>query len=402
MEKILEEENDFKNHFNYKDKNDYNYQYVKTANNIYTEELKFNGLNIKGNNKCIYIKQIKICFGTNYKKNEYMNILKEIYFLILLIIYEYLEKIDDILFLDESNDNKRLFLIFKDNLIELSSLIYVCTLNKNKNKENDIIINYLDNKNLIKWIIYQIAFGLYTLHYNNIIHNDIKPSNILINGEGGIKICISCSMNYKGEKSNLYSICHASPEFLNDENIIRDEKSDMWALGLIILELFLKTNNYLKINNKQSEEKEFNYKEENRKQLNLILSKFGINENISKEELNKIINDDNSNKEYSIILTKDEIEKIDDKYALDLINNLLVLNKNKRYSAEQVLNSKYLEEYSECCRQLDLPNLNNNKCILDKENNYNNYFSSPITNKEQFEKVYNELYSKLKELNKSN
>ena len=82
-----------------------------------------------------------------------MNILKEIYFLILLIIYEYLEKIDDILFLDESNDNKRLFLIFKDNLIELSSLIYVCTLNKNKNKENDIIINYLDNKNLIKWII---------------------------------------------------------------------------------------------------------------------------------------------------------------------------------------------------------------------------------------------------------
>ena len=134
----------------------------------------------------------------------------------------------------------------------------------------------------------------------------------------------------------------------------------------------------------------------------MILSKFGINENISKEELNKLINDDNSNKEYSIILNKDEIEKIDDKYALDLINNLLVLNKNKRYSAEQVLKSKYLEEYSECFKQLDLPNLNNNKCILDKENNYNNYFSSPITNKEQFEKVYNELYSKLKELNKSN
>ena len=38
-----------------------------------------------------------------------MKILKVIYFLILSKIYEYLETIGDILFLDESNDNKRIF-----------------------------------------------------------------------------------------------------------------------------------------------------------------------------------------------------------------------------------------------------------------------------------------------------
>ena len=390
----FEDINDLNNNFNYKNKNDYDYQLISKTKNKNTEELKFNGINKKDQNISIYIKEIKLLSDSNNKYNKYMRILKIIFFLILLIKYEYLEKVDDMLYLDDSNGIQRFFFIFKDNSIELSSLIYACNVNKNE----DNLMNYLNNKDLIKWIIYQITFGLFTLHKNNIIHNDIKPSNILINCEGGIKICISGSMNYKTENSYLYTRSYASPEFLNDEFIIRDEKSDMWSLGVIILELFLITNNYFKINNEESED----YKEGNKKQLNYILSKFSINENLSKEELNKLINeDDNSNGKSSIKLTKEEIEKINDENALELINNLLVLNKNKRFSAEQVLKSKYLEEHLECFKQLDLPNLNNNKYTLDMEKNYNNYFSNPITNKEQFEKIYNDLLTKLKELNKS-
>ena len=193
-------------------------------------------------------------------------------------------------------------------------------------------------------------------------------------------------MCYKGEKSNSFTRYYAPPEFLLDMKTIRDEKSDMWAFGVIILELFLKKQYYFRTD----EQSNGNIEE----QLNLIISKFGINGNISKEELYKIINDENSNK-YSIEFNIDEIVKIDND-ALDLIYHLLILNKNKRYSAEQVLKSKYLQEYFSCFNELDLPKIKNMKNILDYNNNYKKYFYESIIDEEIFIKIYKDLYSKLK------
>ena len=341
------------------------------------EGLVFSG---KENGKiCFHVKQIKFPFN---KKNIFL-ILKEIYFLIFLRKYNYFVKLNDILLKNESDMNKCVFLVFKDNFLDLKSIY-------NKDKI------YLENKDLIKWIIYQIAFGLYTLHYNNMIHNDIKPSNILFDGGGGIYICDFDSMCYKGEKSSSFTRLYTAPEFLLDDNIIRDEKSDMWSLGVIILELLCKKPNYFKIDDVQkSEKKEGNYKEENNKQLKYLISNFEINEKISNEELNKIINDNNSSKEYEFKFKNDFInnENIE---AMNLISNLLVLNKNKRYSAEQVLNSKYLQDYYfPCFTELDLPNIKNMENILDYNNNYKKYFYESIIDEEIFIKIYKDLYSKL-------
>jgi len=195
-------------------------------------------------------------------------------------------------------------------------------------------------------------------------------------------------MCYKGEKSNSFTRYYAPPEFLLDKKTIRDEKSDMWAFGVIILELFLKKKYYFRSDEQSNGSIE--------QQLNLIISKFGINGNISKEELYKIINDENSNK-YSIEFNIDEIDKIDND-ALDLIYHLLILNKNKRYSAEQVLNSKYLQDYFPCFTELDLPKLKNMKNILDYNNNYKKYFSESIIDEAKFKKIYEDLYSKLNKI----
>ena len=92
----------------------------------------------------------------------------------------------------------------------------------------------------------------------------------------------------------------------------------MWALGVIILELFLKKNRYFSSDN---EEKTI----EN--QLKIIFSKFGI-ENIQEEEIQKIIEDDINYEKYKF---KDEevIKNIEDKDAIDLISHLLVINPKK-------------------------------------------------------------------------
>ena len=94
-------------------------------------------------------------------------------------------------------------------------------------------------------------------------------------------------------------------------------------------------------------------------------------------------------------MNKDEIDTINDKDALDLISNLLVLNKNKRYSAEQVIKSDYLKAQLECFTELDLPNFKNIKNILDYNNNYKKYFYESIIDEEIFIKIYKDLYSKL-------
>ena len=98
-------------------------------------------------------------------------------------------KLDDIV-VDKDIDTKKLYLIFKGNTVSLNKMI-----------NSDYYIN-LNDDNLIKWIIFQISYGLYILHSNGIIHNDMKPSNILIDEVGGIFISDFGSACFSDEESN--------------------------------------------------------------------------------------------------------------------------------------------------------------------------------------------------------
>lgn len=309
---------EFFEHFPYNEKGKYDWEIISVSKDAQNKRSVFYGINKVNANDYIYVKQIKINFS-QINNIENINILREIYFLVLLINQNYIVQLNDIL-LDSETNCKHLFLIFKGNSVSLNKLISF--------QGND----YLSNKDLIKWIIYQISFGLFILHSNKIIHNDIKPSNILINEIGGITICDLGSASFKGEDSFSYTRYYSAPEFLIDTSIKRDEKNDVWGLGVIIIELFLKRNLYFKNNGDKT----------NKSQLKVILSKFGINadiQNMTNEEIKQLIEESYDKK---IIFTNDEIEAIKDENALELIQNLLSLNPKKRFNAEDILKSKYL------------------------------------------------------------
>jgi len=113
----------------------------------------------------------------------------------------------------------------------------------------DFLINYknnnqeIDEKIIIK-IIEQICFGIREIHSQNIIHRDLKPENILIDKNNKIKIGdFGLSKQFNSYKSYTFTVKGAgtteytAPEILGEEKKY-NKKSDLWALGCIIYELF--------------------------------------------------------------------------------------------------------------------------------------------------------------------
>ena len=248
--------------------------------------------------------------------------LKELYFLIMLKNEKYFVNIIDIKFIVDDEKYKHLFMKFDGGYINLKQLY-----------------NYMyPSARRMKEIIYQISFGLYILHFHNITHNDIKPTNILIDEDYKIKIADFGSAIY-GDIYNInnisfsYTKAYAPPEFLNG-NPFRDQKSDMWSLGVMIIELCLETQLF-----KNNDSKE--------QILKSILSLFDIYNDLDKETINNLINNDNDLYKFDTERFRSNIkdsQKNDDD-LIDLISHLFVLNPNKRYSAKEVLLSNYLKNY---------------------------------------------------------
>ena len=344
-------ETEFLKDFNYLEKDKYKWKIEHIHRDGKTRKM-FSGKNKNNINDYIYVKQI-IISPLTYKK-----ILREIYFSLLVKNQNFFIELNDMRI---NKEKQKAFLLFKGNYVNLHQFINLTNF------------NYLSDKGLIKWIIFQITFGLYLLHYNNIIHNDIKPSNILIDEVGGIHICDLGSATYEKEIIHEFSSSYIAPEFLYG-NSISNEKLDMWGLGVIMLELFLKTNEIFKVESQDTN---------NKNQLEFILSKFGINQCMFKEEIDKLFNDENNPK--CIILDETQIEKIKDENAIDLIRHLLILNPKHRYSAEQVLQSKYLQEY-----------LGLNLKIKKIQNPINYNILSDNMNRDSFLENYEKLNSALK------
>ena len=96
----------------------------------------------------------------------------------------------------------------------------------------------------IKQISSQLLLGLQSLHKNGIIHCNLKPSNILIDEYGNVKICdfkksLKISTMTKTDILNnkrAMTPCYTSPELFQNDGIY-SFKSDLWALGCIMYEL---------------------------------------------------------------------------------------------------------------------------------------------------------------------
>ncbi|MBK8349097.1 MAG: serine/threonine protein kinase [Saprospiraceae bacterium] len=97
-------------------------------------------------------------------------------------------------------------------------------------------------------IVKQVADGLSYLHANSIIHNDIKPANIVFRktNEGQLQCSIidfGISLDLKNYTKSAYkkdiasskTVVYAAPEKINGINT--EPKSDIFSLGMVILSL---------------------------------------------------------------------------------------------------------------------------------------------------------------------
>ena len=102
--------------------------------------------------------------------------------------------------------------------------------------------NYYEK--IIKTVSTQLLLGLKTLHQNGIIHCNLKPSNIIIDEFGNVKICdfkkaLNINeMTIQDIKKNKTAMtpCYTAPELFR-ENGEYSFKSDLWALGCIMYEM---------------------------------------------------------------------------------------------------------------------------------------------------------------------
>lgn len=93
----------------------------------------------------------------------------------------------------------------------------------------------------LRKITYAVLRGLSYLRENHqIIHRDVKPSNILVNSQGEIKICdfgVSGQLIDSMANSFVGTRSYMSPERLQGSQY--SVASDLWSLGLSLVEMSL-------------------------------------------------------------------------------------------------------------------------------------------------------------------
>jgi serine/threonine protein kinase len=98
-----------------------------------------------------------------------------------------------------------------------------------KNKCNEI---------LLKSIIYQIVNGVHFLHYNNILHCDLKLDNLILNNKGELKIIdFDLAIICNDEDGYISDYIFGTMQYIAPESYdlcIYSKKTDVWQIGIIL------------------------------------------------------------------------------------------------------------------------------------------------------------------------
>jgi hypothetical protein len=91
----------------------------------------------------------------------------------------------------------------------------------------------------VKDILFDVGSGLHAIHGSGFSHRDIKLENILIGRDGRCKICDFglATRTIRGLTGFVGSIFYASPEMEINRNGQFTSAVDIWALGIVALEL---------------------------------------------------------------------------------------------------------------------------------------------------------------------
>lgn len=105
-------------------------------------------------------------------------------------------------------------------------------------------------EDVISEIAQRVLRGLQYLHGMQIVHGDIKPSNLLINGKGDVKIAdfgvskiLVGTCNFVCDSSCMGTCAYMSPERVDPEGWNGGNSDgfagDIWSLGVVVLECFV-------------------------------------------------------------------------------------------------------------------------------------------------------------------
>ena len=93
---------------------------------------------------------------------------------------------------------------------------------------------------VFKYLV-QIMEGVYFLHQNNVIHNDIKPSNILFSSDDNIKLCdFGISKHETSTSTTSTTSAKGTWNYMSPERCLGNSKSfknDIWSVGATFVEM---------------------------------------------------------------------------------------------------------------------------------------------------------------------
>src|ERR1035438_42845 len=86
----------------------------------------------------------------------------------------------------------------------------------------------------------QICAGLAAAHEHDVIHRDLKPGNVMIDGRGHVRITdfglAGVAGTFKPEEARAGTLAYMAPEQLAGQDA--SVQSDIYALGLVLYEVF--------------------------------------------------------------------------------------------------------------------------------------------------------------------
>ena len=141
---------------------------------------------------------------------------------------------------------------------ELLGFKYLCKCHYifSDEKYTYFILDYMKNKTLkelnekrklseleIKHYCFELLLALEYLHKMNIIHRDIKLSNVLLNENMEVKLCdfgLAIDNNLKEQKNICGTMNYIAPELYNKKGggLKYSFKTDIWAFGILMYTLF--------------------------------------------------------------------------------------------------------------------------------------------------------------------